>query len=212
MISNHARVGRALYLLKIDLDTFIPREFLGHHQDEGATVLNQILGQSRDPQKPFRNMKTQDLLAVMQASWQEVFEPALSGIDPALLREVAFAHEAWANRQSFSADFAFQTLTSIQRLLSAMSSPSTLELEMLKVESLESAVGPLESEESGNAGPAEADPAEANTTEADVPQPPPAAVEPSIQPETVAEMEESGAALETVEPDPPSEAEEPDLA
>ena len=152
MISNHARVGRALYLLKLDLDAFIPREFLGYHQDEAANVLNQILGQSRDAQKPFQNMKTQDLLAVLQASWQDVFQPALTGIDVSMIREVALAHESWANRHSFSADAAFQTLTSIQKLLSAMSSPSTLELEMLRVESLESEVEALEAGESAESG------------------------------------------------------------
>ena len=140
MISNNARIGRALYLLKIDLDTFIPREFLSHHRDEAPAVLHQILGQPRDPQKPFHNMKTQDLLAVMQASWWDVFNRPLSGIEPTLVREVAATHETWANRQNFTTDATFQALTSIQRMLSAMSSPSTHELEMLRVESLEADV------------------------------------------------------------------------
>ena len=138
MISNKARVGRALYLLKMDLDTFVPREFLSHHRDEAATALNQILGQSRDPQKPFHNMKAQDLLSVVQASWWDVFDRSLDGIEPSLIREVAMAHETWANRLDFSPEHAFQALTSIQRLLVAMSSPSTLELDILKRESLES--------------------------------------------------------------------------
>ena len=146
MISNNARIGRALYLLKIDLDAFIPREFLAHHRDEASTVLHQILGQPRDPQKPFHNMKTQDLLAVMQSSWWDVFGRTLGSIEPALVREVAIAHETWASRQNFSTDATFQALTSIQRLLSAMSSPCTYELEMLKVESLEAAVEMIEIE------------------------------------------------------------------
>lgn len=137
MISNHARVGRALYLLKLDLDSFIPREFLAHHGDEAPNVLHQVLGQYRDPLKPFHNMKTQDLLSVMQSAWWEVFDRPLAGIEPSLVREVALAHESWANRQAFTSEAAFQVLNSIQRLLTAMSSPSTLELEMLKVESLE---------------------------------------------------------------------------
>ena len=61
MISNHARVGRALYLLKLDLDSFIPREYLAHHGDEAPNVLHQVLGQYRDPVKPFHNMKIQGL-------------------------------------------------------------------------------------------------------------------------------------------------------
>ena len=148
MISNNARIGRALYLLKIDLDAFIPREFLVHHRDEAPAVLHQILGQPRDPLKPFQNMKTQDLLAVMQASWWDVFNRSLSGIEPTLVREVAAAHETWANRHNFTTDATFQALTSIQRLLSAMSSPSTHELEMLRVESLEAEVEIEVSEES----------------------------------------------------------------
>lgn len=145
MISNHARVGRALYLLKLDLDSFIPGEFLAHHGDEAPNVLHQVLGQYRDPLKPFHNMKTQDLLSVMQSAWWDVFDRPLAGIEPSLVREVALAHEAWANRHAFTSEATFQVLNSIQRLLTAMSSPSTLELEMLKVESLEAAAEESES-------------------------------------------------------------------
>ncbi len=140
MISNNARVARALYLLKLDLDNFVAREFTNYHQDQTLTVLNQILGQSRDSQKPFQNMKTQDLLAVVQASWWNVFDRAMGGIELGLVREVALTHESWAGRNSFSAESAFQALSSVQRLLSAMSSPSTLELDMLKRECLESEI------------------------------------------------------------------------
>ena len=76
----------------------------------------------------------------MQSAWWDVFDRPLAGIEPSLVREVALAHEAWANRQSFTSEAAFQILNSIQRMLAAMSSPSTLELEMLKVESLEADV------------------------------------------------------------------------
>ena len=140
MISNNARVARALYLLKLDLDNFVAREFNNYHQDQALTVLNQILGQSRDSQKPFHNMKTQDLLAVMQASWWNVFDRAMGGIEPGLVREVALTHESWAGRNNFSPESAFQALNAVQRLLAAMSSPSTLELDMLKRECLESEI------------------------------------------------------------------------
>ena len=137
MISNNARVARALYLLKLDLDNFVAREFTNHHQDQTITVLNQILGQSRDAQKPFNNMKTQDLLSVVQASWWNVFDRAMGGIEPGLVREVALTHESWSGRNNFTSEGAFQALTCVQRLLAAMSSPSTLELDMLKRECLE---------------------------------------------------------------------------
>ena len=188
MISNNARMGRALYLLKIELDNFIPREFLGHHEDQVGAVLEQILGEPRDEQKPFRNMKTQDLLAVMQASWWDVFDRALGGIEPALVREVALAHEGWANRQNFTPDATFQALTSIQRLLAAMSSPNTRELEMLKVESLESEVEAAESTVVEVVEPAAAPPPDAPVAEA-VSEPSDAAVETAepVEAEDVAE-------------------------
>ena len=138
MPSNSAKVGRGLYLLKIDLDSFVPREFLNYHGDEAVPTLEQILGQVKDAQKPFFNMKTQDLLAVMQAAWPEVFRNALAGIEPGLVREVATAHETWASRQSFSDDAAYRTLDAVQQLLYAMASPSVAELERLKLECLES--------------------------------------------------------------------------
>ena len=147
MISNNARVARALYLLKLDLDNFVAREFTNYHQDQTLTVLNQILGQSRDSQKPFQNMKTQDLLAVVQASWWNVFDRAMGGIEPGLVREVALTHESWAGRSNFSGESAFQALNSVQRLLAAMASPSTLELDMLKRECLESEIEATEPDE-----------------------------------------------------------------
>ncbi len=146
MISNNARVARALYLLKLDLDNFVAREFTNYHQDQTLTVLNQILGQSRDSQKPFQNMKTQDLLTVVQASWWNVFDRAMGGIEPGVVREVALTHEAWAARNSFNGESAFHALNSVERLLAAMSSPSTLELDMLKRECLESELETAEPE------------------------------------------------------------------
>jgi len=140
VISNNARVARALYLLKLELDNFVPREFSSHHDDQVVNVLNQILNQNRDAQKPFHNMKTQDLLAVVQASWWNVFDRALGGIEPGLVREVALAHENWANRHHFTGETAYQVLSSVQLLLAAMSCPSTLELDMLKRECLESEI------------------------------------------------------------------------
>ncbi|MCY4365881.1 MAG: Swt1 family HEPN domain-containing protein [Chloroflexi bacterium] len=140
MISNNARVARALYLLKLELDNFVPREFSSHHDDQVVTVLNQILSQNRDAQRPFHNMKTQDLLVVVQASWWNVFDRAMGGIEPGLVREVAFAHENWASRHNFSGESAYQVLSAVQQLLAAMSCPSTLELDMLKRECLESEI------------------------------------------------------------------------
>ena len=183
MISNNARVARALYLLKLDLDNFVPREFGNCHQDQTLTILNQILGQSRDSQRPFHNMKTQDLLAVMQASWWNVFDRALGGIEPGLVREVALTHESWAGRNSFGAESAFQALNSIQRLLAAMSSPSTLELDMLKRECLESEIEAEEREEKGvpqgGDGPAESAPRAGEEDNAANVQPPTAETDPS---------------------------------
>lgn len=154
MRSNHARVGRGLYLLKIDLDSFVPREFLNHHAEQSIPTLQQILGQVRDTQKPFANMKTQDLLAVMQAAWAEVFRSALAGIEPGLVREVNAAHETWASRQSFSDDAAYRALDLVQGLLAAMASPSITELERLKRECLEPSgdADPMESLEPLAAG------------------------------------------------------------
>ena len=140
MISNNARVARALYLLKLELDNFVPREFSSHHDDQVVTVLNQILSQNRDAQRPFHNMKIQDLLAVVQASWWNVFDRAMGGIEPGLVREVVFAHENWASRHNFSGESAYQVLAAVQQLLAAMSCPSTLELDMLKRECLESEI------------------------------------------------------------------------
>ena len=140
MISNNARVARALYLLKLELDNFVPREFSSHHDDQVVNVLNQILNQNRDAQRPFHNMKTQDLLAVVQASWWNVFDRSLGGIEPGLVREVALAHENWANRHHFTGETAYQVLSSVQQMLAAMSCPSTLELDMLKRECLESEI------------------------------------------------------------------------
>ena len=204
MISNNARVARALYLLKLDLDNFVAREFTNHHQDQTVTVLNQILGQSRDSEKPFQNMKTQDLLAVVQTSWWNVFDRAMGGIEPGLVREVALAHEFWAGRNNFSAENAFQTLNSVQRLLAAMSSPSTLELDMLKRECLESEIEAAEPEE--EEVPVSSSPSSDELTETTVPSDEGEAIV-DVQPVTVedAEVEEE----ETAEEEATAPVEEP---
>ena len=190
MTSNKARVGRALYLLKMDLDAFVPREFRNYHREEAADAVNQILGQSRDAQRPFHNMKAQDLLTVVQSSWWDIFDRALGGIEPSLVREVSMAHEAWANRQDFAPDHAFQVLNSIQRLLAAMSSPSTLELDMLKRESLESEVEAEEGVEPGSLN---------QFTQPEVAVPP-ANPEPVVE-EFPAEEAETEEPVETLRPD-----------
>ena len=189
MISNNARVARALYLLKLDLDNFVSREFTNHHEDQAVTVLNQILGQSRDSQKPFHNMKTQDLLTVVQASWWNVFDRALGGVEPSLVREVALTHESWAGRNIFGPENAFQALSSIQRLLAAMSSPSTLELDMLKRECLESEIEAEESEED-EVPVSDDQPAEAAATSAE--EAPIAEVQPSTADDTAEVVAEAG--------------------
>ena len=74
----------------------------------------------------------------MQGAWAEVFAESLSGIEPSLIRELAFAHETWANRQSFTDEAAYQTLDRVQRLLAAIAAPTIGELERLKLECLES--------------------------------------------------------------------------
>ena len=201
MTSNHSRVGRALYLLKIDLDNFVPREFLAHHGDEAPNALQQILGQYRDTQKPFQSMKAQDLFTVMQSSWWDVFDRRLGGIEPSLVRELALAHEAWSNRQPFTVDATFQVLNSVQRLLAAMSSPSTLELEMLKTESLdaEAEAGELDRQESaGDRSP----PSGGNPVQA-VPQSP---VQDPPPPTTRGGESQGVSAIDGAETSPPVEA------
>jgi DEAD/DEAH box helicase domain-containing protein len=126
-------------LLRINLDSFVPREFINYHAGDAVPAVLQILGQVRNAENPFVNMKTQDLLSVMQASWNQVFSKALAGIEPGMIREVNSAHEAWASRQPFSDDAAYQALNVVQGLLTAMESPSATELEMLKRECLEAA-------------------------------------------------------------------------
>ena len=147
---------------------------------------NQILGQSRDAQKPFQNMKAQDLLTVMQASWWDIFDRALASIEPALVREVAFTHETWAHRQNFTSEATFQALSSIQKLLAAMSSPSTRELEMLKVESLEAQVEAEESEAAESLEPTDGEPTDGQ------PQP--------VAPEAETDSDPAGEATEPAEP------------
>ena len=126
-------------MLRINLDSFVPREFINYHAGDAVPAVLQILGQVRNAENPFVNMKTQDLLSVMQASWTQVFSKALAGIEPGMIRGVNSAHEAWASRQPFSDDAAYQALNVVQGLLTAMKSPSAAELEMLKRECLEAA-------------------------------------------------------------------------
>ena len=137
MSSHSAKVGRGLFLLKTDLDSFVRQAFENYHQGQTLTALEQIVGPVRDRQQPFVNLKTRDLLVLLQVGWERIYNRALADVEPNLIDQVITLHESWSGRQPFTGDEASQGLAAIQQLLAAMSSTNVGEVATLQRQCLE---------------------------------------------------------------------------
>ncbi len=137
MSAYSSSVGRGLYLLKNELDSFVPREFENHHQGQTIPALERIAGPVKDRQKPFADLKTRDLLTVMQAGWAGIFGPALPAADPELINRVATLNQSWTSQHSFTREEACAGLENIQQLLTAIPSPYADQLAALRQQCVE---------------------------------------------------------------------------
>ena len=123
--------------LKAGLAPFASREFIRHHRGQTNQVLQQILGEAaKDLKKPFHHLDAAALLRVMWASWNEVYRDVLGQAERSLVSELRDVRNRWAHQEAFSSDDAYRALDSTHRLLTAVSSPASGEVETMKMELL----------------------------------------------------------------------------
>ena len=136
-ITNRDRVGSAMDTLKAGLAPFASREFIRHHRGQTNQMLQQILGEpAQDPKKPFHRLDAAALLRVMWASWNDVYRDVLGQAERSLVSELRDVRNRWAHQEAFSSDDAYRALDSTHRLLTAVSSPASGEVETMKMELL----------------------------------------------------------------------------
>lgn len=134
-MSNHERVGKALDLLKDSLGPFVEREMENVYQGKTKAKMVQILGE--DPIFSKKSISEQDvsgLLRLMWETWNDVFRATLGFAERNLVSELRDVRNKWAHQQPFSSDDTDRALDSIERLLTAISSPQADEIRKLKME------------------------------------------------------------------------------
>ncbi len=134
-MSNHERVGKALELLKDSLGSFVEREMENTYHEQARTKMADVLGQDWIfAGKPISDLDTAGLFKLMWDNWNEVFRVTLGFAERSLVSELRDVRNKWAHQQPFSSDDADRALDSVERLLTAISSPQADEVHKMKME------------------------------------------------------------------------------
>jgi predicted AAA+ superfamily ATPase len=135
--TNHERVGKALELLKAGLGPFVEREFKSAFKERAVSEAARYMGEDRlNAKRPVAEWDVAALLRLMWESWNEVFRKVLGPAERSLVGELRDHRNRWAHQQPFSGDDTYRALDSSHRLLLAISSPQSAELEKMKNELL----------------------------------------------------------------------------
>jgi predicted AAA+ superfamily ATPase len=136
-ITNHDRVGKAMELLKGGLGPFVEREFRNAFKDRAEAEVSRYLGDDRvNAKKSIAEKDVAALLTLMWDSWNEVFRLTLGSAERSLVSELRDHRNRWAHQEAFSGDDAYRALDSAGRLLTAVSSPQSDDIEKMKTELL----------------------------------------------------------------------------
>jgi predicted AAA+ superfamily ATPase len=136
-ISNRERVGKALELLKEGLHPFIEREFVSVHKKKALEEACRLVNNDRLVlNKPLASWDVSMLLRLMLESWTGVFQKTLGRAERNLAHELREVRNQWAHQEPFSGDDTYRALDSAARLLSAVSSLQSVEVERMKAELL----------------------------------------------------------------------------
>jgi predicted AAA+ superfamily ATPase len=134
-LTNHQRVGKGLDLLKAGLSSYVQREFESKYGERALEEARARLGTDRlRGDGPFSEWDAAALLRVMWDSWRELFDQSLGYVGRALVSELRDVRDRWAHQKPFSSEDAERALDSIERLLTAISTPEAEEARRLKLE------------------------------------------------------------------------------
>lgn len=136
-VTNYDRVGKALEVLRAGLGPFVEREFRNRYQEQAQEEAVRLLKEDRMVRgKAISEWDAGALLKLMWEGWHEVFRQTLGQAERSLVSELREWRNKWAHQEAFTSDDTYRVLDSVERLLSAVSSPQAAELGRMKYELL----------------------------------------------------------------------------
>lgn len=131
-LSNSERIRQALELANEGLRPFIAREMAAEYGDGWLSIATQGLRDQRAQGPNIEDWDTQALISIILDQWGGVFRNALGPAERTFVFELKDIRNRWAHQESFSTDDTYRALDTINRLLSAISSPEAAEVDRQK--------------------------------------------------------------------------------
>lgn len=138
VITNSARIGEALDMLKAALEPFVVQSLAARYKGNWQDAVRRFFSTSQQRQsgKPDTlNWDAYMLLAVMWEVWNDCFVTLLSPAERSLVSELRDVRNRWAHQTPFSIDDTYRALDSVSRLMAAVGA-SAVPVERMKTEVL----------------------------------------------------------------------------
>ncbi|MFP4384574.1 MAG: DUF499 domain-containing protein [Spirochaetia bacterium] len=138
-LSNYERVGRALDVLKQELEPFVLREMKAKYKDSWYQEVEEIFDGGKSDRFLTNDSKNWDihtLLTIMQVKWFDVFSKVLGKSEKNIVFALKDQRNNWAHQQTFSTEDAYRVFDNVDLLLQAISSPESSRIGQEKQELL----------------------------------------------------------------------------
>lgn len=141
MSPHDERVRQALDLLTEGLYPFVERELKAVYGDKWHEIAGQSFRKSHNKSIPNGEVvqwDAQTLLTILWDQWNNVFRGKLGHMERSIVSELREFRNQWAHQREFDFDDTYRILDSVQRLLTAVSSPAVEEIAREKHELMRS--------------------------------------------------------------------------
>lgn len=129
-ITNRQRVDQALDLLRDGLVPFVEREMQNHYQQKWLTTARETMKNYKPGGDASEiHWDVAGLLDVLQGQWHYVFKKVLGNDEKNFVFELREVRNKTAHQENFSTDDALRAMDTMRRLLSAISSPQSEEID-----------------------------------------------------------------------------------
>ena len=135
-VSNRDRIGKAFEILAEGLEPWIDGEMRAN-APSGADWIAAIVTAGKSPMQKVSTADPQFQLKVMWDHWNNVFSKVLGQNERTYVSELRGVRNRWAHNDKFNFEDAHRTLDTIERLLTAISSPLAESVNQSRAELLE---------------------------------------------------------------------------